>query len=79
MLAQNRQIAAKIEELENRLDKHDTDLQEIVQAIKELMTPPERSRARIGFNCHQSGKTDTARVQNVNLTSRTSDAVFTNP
>ena len=50
MLAQNRQIAAKIEQLENRLDKHDTDLQEIVEAIKELMIPPEGSRSRIGFH-----------------------------
>jgi chaperonin cofactor prefoldin len=49
MLAQNRHIAAKIEQLENRLDKHDTDLQEIVEAIKELMIPPEGTRARIGF------------------------------
>lgn len=49
MLLHNRQIAAKIEQLENRLDKHDTDLQEIVEAIKELMIPPEGSRHRIGF------------------------------
>lgn len=49
MLAQNRKIAAKIEELEDRLDKHDTDLQEIVEAIKELMIPPVGSRKHIGF------------------------------
>jgi hypothetical protein len=49
MLLHNRQIAAKIEQLENRLDKHDTDLQAIVEAIKELMIPPEGSRDRIGF------------------------------
>jgi chaperonin cofactor prefoldin len=49
LLAQNRQIAAKIEQLENRLDKHDTDLQEIVEAIKELMIPLEGSGAKIGF------------------------------
>lgn len=49
MLANNHQIAAKIEQLENRLDKHDTDLQEIVEAIKELMVPPEASRNKIGF------------------------------
>jgi uncharacterized membrane protein len=49
MLANNRQIAAKIEQLENRLDKHDSDLQEIVEAIKELMIPPEGPHAKIGF------------------------------
>jgi phage regulator Rha-like protein len=49
LLANNRQIAAKIEELENRLDQHDTNLQEIVEAIKELMIPPEGSGSKIGF------------------------------
>jgi chaperonin cofactor prefoldin len=56
MLAQNRQIAAKIEELENGLDKHDTDLQEIVKAIKDLMTLPEPRAPGSASNCHQSGK-----------------------
>jgi hypothetical protein len=49
MLRHNRQIAAKIEQLENRLDKHDTDLQEIVEAIKELMIPPDGPPGKIGF------------------------------
>jgi phage regulator Rha-like protein len=49
MVAKNRQIAAKINQLENRLDKHDTDLQEIVEAIKQLMSPPEGPRSKIGF------------------------------
>lgn len=56
MLAHNPQIAAKIEELENRLDKHDTDLQEIVEAIKELMVPPEGSRGKIGFQLPVKGQ-----------------------
>jgi len=31
------------------LDKHDTDVQEILEVIKELMIPPEGSGAKIGF------------------------------
>ena len=49
MLATNRRLAGKIDELENRLDTHDSVIQELIEAIKELMTPEEPSRARIGF------------------------------
>jgi len=49
MLATNRRLAGKIDELENRLDTHDSVIQELIEAIKELMTPEEPLRARIGF------------------------------
>jgi hypothetical protein len=49
MLANNRQLAAKINELDRRLDTHDTAIQELIEAIKELMTPAEGSRKKIGF------------------------------
>jgi phage regulator Rha-like protein len=49
MLATNRRLAGKIDELENRLDTHDSTIQELIEAIKELMTPQEPSRIRIGF------------------------------
>jgi hypothetical protein len=49
MLATNRQLAAKINELGNRLDSHDDTIHDLIEAIKELMTPPEPSRTRIGF------------------------------
>jgi hypothetical protein len=49
MLATNRRLAGKIYELENRLDKHDAVIQDLIEAIKELMTPEEPSRVRIGF------------------------------
>ena len=48
MLAAHRQLAARIEELEERLETHDGTIQEIIAAIKKLMTPP-RPRRRIGF------------------------------
>ena len=49
MLATNRRLAGKIYELENRLDTHDSVIQELIEAIKDLMTPEEPSRIRIGF------------------------------
>jgi hypothetical protein len=49
MLATNRRLAGKIFELENRLDTHDSTIQDLIEAIKELMMPEEPTRARIGF------------------------------
>lgn len=49
MLATNRRLAGKIGELESRLDTHDSTIQDLIEAIKELMTPEEPSRVRIGF------------------------------
>ena len=49
MLATNRRLAAKIDELEDRLDTHDSVIGELIEAIKELTTPQEPRRTRIGF------------------------------
>jgi phage regulator Rha-like protein len=49
MLAKNRQLAAKINELDRRLETHDTAIQEIIDAIKELMRPEGPSKRKIGF------------------------------
>jgi phage regulator Rha-like protein len=49
MLATNRRLAGKIAELENGLDTHDSVIQDLIEAIKELLTPEARPRGRIGF------------------------------
>jgi hypothetical protein len=49
LLATNRQLAAKLDELESRLETHDTRIQELIEAIRELMIPPESPRRKIGF------------------------------
>jgi hypothetical protein len=49
MLAKNRQLAAKINELDRRLENHDTAIQDIIDAIKELMLPEGPSKRKIGF------------------------------
>src|SRR5260370_21479268 len=49
MLATNRHLTGKIYELENRLDSNDSVIVELIQAIKQLLTPKKRPRVRIGF------------------------------
>jgi phage regulator Rha-like protein len=49
MLAANRQMAAKIYELETRLDTHDSTIHELIEAIKDLMMPEDPPRRPIGF------------------------------
>lgn len=49
MLAKNRQLAAKINQLDRRLETHDTAIQDIIDAIKELMVPEGPSKRKIGF------------------------------
>ncbi len=49
MLSANRQFAAKMDELERRLETHDSAIQELIEAIKELMVPEEQLRGKIGF------------------------------
>ena len=46
MLASNRELARRLEELEN---KYDAQFKVVFDAIRELMRPPEKSRHRIGF------------------------------
>jgi len=49
MLATNRRLAGKIDELENRLETHDSAILDLIVAIKELMTPKQPPRIRMGF------------------------------
>jgi hypothetical protein len=43
------QIASKLAELETRLDQHDSDIQQLIEAIRELMAPSPANDRRIGF------------------------------
>jgi hypothetical protein len=49
MLAGNKELSDKIEELEKRLETHDGTIREIINVIKRLMNPPARRRRTIGF------------------------------
>jgi len=49
MLATNRRLAAKIYELEKRMDGNDETLIDLFDAIRELMAIKPSTRRRIGF------------------------------
>jgi hypothetical protein len=66
-IAGNRNVLTKLGELERRLEGHDTDIQDLMNAIRELMSPPEPTRTRIGFDAPSdpSGKALKARAVQV--------------
>ena len=49
-LSMHKELAKKLEELEKKTAKHDTDIQAIFDAIKQLMTPPKpKQKPQLGF------------------------------
>ena len=61
-LAINQHVVSKLSELEARLDSHDDEIQDIVEAIRELLTPLPASQRRIGFEA-PSAKTKTKSIR----------------
>jgi len=50
MVAANKELAKKLDELERRVSHHDKAITSIVQAIRDLAAPPEpKPKRRIGF------------------------------
>jgi hypothetical protein len=43
------QLAQRLCEIEVRLENHDESIEAIFEAIRQLMTPPEKPRKKIGF------------------------------
>src|SRR5215467_278707 len=48
-VARNQHIVSKLAELEARLDSHDGEIQELMEAIRELLASMPASNRRIGF------------------------------
>ena len=48
-LSLHKELAAKLQELEQRIEGHDGKIRSIFDAIRELMAPPEEAPRRIGF------------------------------
>ena len=48
-IAGNRNVLSKLAELERRLETHDSEIQSLMDAIRELMAPEEPNPRRIGF------------------------------
>ena len=49
VLASNKELAVKLAELERRVEGHDESIQTLVEAIRQLMAPPDSAKRRIGF------------------------------
>lgn len=45
----NKELAQKLNELEKKYEKHDKDIKAIIDALRQLMTPPEKTKRKIGF------------------------------
>lgn len=51
ILATNKELANQLNELEQKIENHDSDIKVIFEAIRQLMTPPrEPEKPPIGFN-----------------------------
>lgn len=54
VVANHKELARKVAELEQRVGTHDSAIQQLIEAIRQLMTPPpEPRRGRIGFGRQQ--------------------------
>ena len=55
IISTHKELARKLAELEERLEGHDEQIVAIFEAIRQLMTPPERERKKIGFEVKEPG------------------------
>ena len=55
MISSHAELARKLEEVEKHLEDHDKRIEAIFEAIRQLMTPPEKPRRRIGFKVKEPG------------------------
>ena len=49
-LALHKDFAHKLAQLERKIEGHDTNIRTLFDAIRQLMTPPEKPRREIGFH-----------------------------
>jgi ORF6N domain len=69
-LAMNQQIVTKLSEIEMRLESHDVEIQELVDAIRELMAPLPANNRRIGFETPASSNKSQNKVHKMRPLSR---------
>ena len=49
MISSNKDLARKLDALERKVESHDVHIRSLFEAIRQLMTPPEPKRRKIGF------------------------------
>jgi len=53
MLSSHKELAVKLEELERKVSSHDQAIAGLIDAIRQLMTPPAQKKRGIGFLANQ--------------------------
>ena len=53
-LETNRELAKRFAELETRVGEHDDEITAIIDAIRQLMAPPNKPRREIGFHVRET-------------------------
>lgn len=49
IITTHKELAYKLAELERKIDEHDEEIKVILEAIHQLMTPPQKPRRKVGF------------------------------
>lgn len=55
LLSTHKEVAAKLEELERKVSSHDQAIAGLIDAIRQLMAPPTKSKRPIGFVIETDG------------------------
>ena len=50
MISTHKELAYKLEKIEQRLGQHDEDIQVIIDLIRKLHAEPEKSKTKLGFH-----------------------------
>ena len=53
ILSTHKELARRLDELEIRMDEYDENIVAVFEAIRQLMTPPEPQRKKIGFEVRE--------------------------
>lgn len=67
ILADDRRLAAKIDELERHVGTHETAIRDLVEAIRRLMVVEVGPRRKIGYELPQSAKSRSVRAHQVSM------------
>lgn len=49
MISTNKELAHKLSQLENKIERHDGEIKAIFTAIRQLMSEPKKPRKKVGF------------------------------
>ena len=50
IFTEHKELAHKLEELERKYETHDRQIHSVFEAIRQLMTPEQKPKRRIGFD-----------------------------